>query len=130
MHLGELVDKGRLVLYFFPKAFTPGCDREAALFQKNYAELKSRGIEVVGVSRDSLETQSRYCQEKSLEFPVVADEDGSIARLYGVLTSAGYANRVSFGIDRGGQVVHVVENRAPEPHVERALAWAGLARLP
>ncbi len=123
VRLSAFRGKERVVLYFFPKAFTPGCDREAREFQKAHAALAARGISVVGVSADPPETQGKYCQELHLDFPVLSDPDGKVARAYGVWKESGTARRVSFGIDRDGRVVHVVDDSKPEPHVEKAKSW-------
>jgi thioredoxin-dependent peroxiredoxin len=92
-------EAGRLctVVYFFPKAFTPGCTRETARFRDNYMELRLAGAAVVGVSTDAHDTQCRFAQSMDAQFPIVADTDGAIARAYDVRWPiVGLAQRVTY----------------------------------
>src|SRR5665213_2711661 len=73
------------VVYFFPKAFTPDCTREAKLFQDNFAELSIVGAEVIGISTDSLETQCKFAQSLKVTFPLIADANKKISASYDVL---------------------------------------------
>ena len=98
--------RGRwVVLYFYPKAFTPGCTREAKRFRDNLPELKALGAEVVGVSVDDLETQCAFSEEHRLGFPLVADRDGAVSRLYGAKRALlPLDRRVTYVIDPGGRI--------------------------
>jgi thioredoxin-dependent peroxiredoxin len=117
--------RGRpVILYFYPKARSLGCTREAREFAQHYDELKARRIEVVGVSVDTLDEQSRFAEECRLPFPLIPDQDKQIARSYGVLGAFGYAKRVTFYLDAEGRVVDVVQSVAPGPHVARALRYS------
>jgi thioredoxin-dependent peroxiredoxin len=115
----------RLVLYFYPKAHTAGCRAETRGFAEHYDELRRAGVEVVGVSVDSVEDQKSFATECSAEFPLVADRDRTIARAYGVLGILGLARRVTFFIGPDGRVEDVVEGLRPGPHVARAIERAG-----
>lgn len=101
--------RGRIVVvYFFPKAFTPSCTIETKGFRDNYPELRELGAEVVGVSTDSLATQCDFAKAHDVSFPMVGDADKRIARAFGVLWPlVGVAKRVTFVIDGGGIVRHV-----------------------
>jgi thioredoxin-dependent peroxiredoxin len=119
--------RGRhVVLFFFPKANTMGCTMETRAFAENYAALRSAGYEVVGVSVDSVATQRQFGAKCSVEFPLIADGDKSIARSYGVLGFMGFARRVTFFIGPQGLVEDVVSAVGPSPHVDRARERAGL----
>jgi peroxiredoxin len=98
--------RGRwVVLYFYPKAFTPGCTTETRLFRDNYADLTAQGAEVVGVSLDDYETQCRFAGAEKVTFPLIADEDKSISRAFGVLWPlVPVDKRVTFVIDPQGMV--------------------------
>jgi peroxiredoxin Q/BCP len=98
--------RGRyLVLYFFPKAFTPGCTREARRFRDNYPEIRSLGGEVLGVSIDEPDVQCEFAEREKTSFPLVADHDGSISRAYGVKRRLlPLDRRVTFVIDPEGIV--------------------------
>ena len=71
------------VLYFYPKADTPGCTKQACAFRDSIAAIRALGAEVVGVSMNSASEQAAFKKKHRLNFPLVADEKGEIARLYG-----------------------------------------------
>ncbi|MCQ4336131.1 MAG: peroxiredoxin [Sulfolobales archaeon] len=113
----------RVVLYFFPKAFTPGCTRETQKFAEMYEKFKELNAEVIGVSADKLSTQERFAQKYNALFPLVADPDLKIISTYGVLSESGKsASRVTFVIDENGVVRAVIKGlRKAEEHVDKAL---------
>lgn len=117
----------KVVLYFFPKSFTSGCTRETHEFASAYPKLSGQGTEVIGVSVDTVDTQAKFANECGAGFPIIADPTKVIAKSYGVMSRFGVARRVTFLIDEQGRVQEVVESMLPSPHVERAVAWAGLA---
>lgn len=85
------------VLYFFPKAFTPGCTKETKHFRDNHVELSLAGATVVGVSTDDLATQCSFAQSLEAPFPMIADGDQAISRAYQVLWPLiGLARRVTY----------------------------------
>jgi peroxiredoxin len=85
------------VIYFFPKAFTPGCTVETREFRKHYVELELAGATLVGVSTDDLETQCKFASSLSAPFPMLGDKDRSICRAYDVLWPLiGVAHRVTY----------------------------------
>lgn len=117
--------KGRpVVLYFYPKAHTSGCRLETRGFAEHYPELQRAGIQVVGVSVDSVEDQKSFAAECGAAFPLVADHDRTIARAYGVLGLLGVARRVTFFVGADGRVEDIVEGMRPGPHVARAIERA------
>jgi peroxiredoxin len=73
------------VIYFFPKAFTPGCTKETMRFRDNFAELEIAGASVVGISTDDHETQCAFADSLRAPFPMIADADKRISTAYGVL---------------------------------------------
>jgi thioredoxin-dependent peroxiredoxin len=126
---GERIDfagyRGRsVVLYFYPKAHTAGCAAEARGFAEHFRELQQAGIDVVGVSVDTVEAQKSFAEKCQVPFPLVADRDKAVARLYGVLGFLGIAKRVTFFIGADGQVQEVVQGMLPGPHVSRAIERA------
>jgi len=95
----------KLVLYFYPKAFTPFCTAEARRFRDNYDDLRGLGAEVVGVSVDEHETQCDFAQRHELRFPLVADHDKAISRAFGVLwPGLPLDKRVTFIIGEDGVI--------------------------
>jgi thioredoxin-dependent peroxiredoxin len=116
-----------IILYFYPKANTTGCTMEARGFAEHFPELRRAGIEVVGVSVDSVAQQKSFAERCKLPFPLVADEDKTIAKRYGVLGFLGIAKRVTFFIDPDGTVAEVLQGLVPGPHVRRAVERAEAA---
>jgi thioredoxin-dependent peroxiredoxin len=101
----------KVVLYFFPKAFTPGCTREAAQFQDAYAEVKALGAEVIGISTDDHQTQCDFAGKVKVAFPMIGDGDGKIAGLFDVFWPFfKLARRVTFLIDEAGVVRGVYQH--------------------
>ncbi len=75
----------RVVLYFYPASFTPGCSAEARMFRDNHDLIRRLGAEVVGISTDDLETQCRFADAERLPFPVLSDARRVISTAYDVL---------------------------------------------
>jgi peroxiredoxin len=104
----QLVDyRGKyLVLYFYPKSFTPGCTQETILFRDHQAELSDFGAEILGVSRDTEAVQCKFADNYEVRFPIIADPDGAICRSYAVDRRLWpVAKRVTFLIDPEGFVI-------------------------
>jgi peroxiredoxin len=98
-----------VVLYFFPKAFTPICTIETKRFRDSYADLVGLGAEVVGVSPDRLETQCEFGQRQRVSFPLLADPVRRISFAYGVLWPIlPRVRRVTFVISEKGSIELVV----------------------
>ena len=111
-----------VVLYFYPKADTPGCTIESKGFRDAYREFQAKNVKVVGVSTDDCAAQQAFRDKYGFPFPLVADSTKKVATLYGVLGPRGNARRVTFLIDASGTVLDVVDNSSPDPHLERARA--------
>ncbi len=101
----------KVVLYFFPKAFTPGCTREAAQFRDAHEELKALGAEVIGISTDDHKTQCNFAGSVKATFPMIGDGDGKIAEAFDVFWPFfKLARRVTFLIDEQGIVRGVYQH--------------------
>jgi thioredoxin-dependent peroxiredoxin len=111
-----------VVLYFYPKADTPGCTIEAKGFRDVYGEFTSKKVAVVGVSTDDCPEQKAFMDKYGLPFPLIADAKQDVARAYGVLGPHGTARRATFLIDAGGKVIDIVDGVPPDQHVARARA--------
>ena len=111
-----------VVLYFYPKADTPGCTIESKGFRDVYQEYLAHKVQVVGVSVDDCPEQKAFAQKYGLPFPLIADSSKSVASAYGVLGPRGSARRVTFLIDGQGKVLEVVDASSPDPHLARARA--------
>ena len=114
--------RGRpVVLYFYPRAMTPGCTREAQGFQSHEPDLTAHRVAVLGISVDSTDRQKEFSDRCHLAFPLLSDTQRSVAKAYGVLGIFGMAKRVTFLLDPEGKVVDVVVGMRPGPHVEAAM---------
>jgi peroxiredoxin len=104
--------RGRpVVLYFFPKAFTPNCTTEAIRFRDSCPELTRLGAHLLGVSTDELDTQCRFATRHEIGFPLIGDQDRRICRAYGVLwLLIPLAKRVTFVIDEAGVIQRVIHH--------------------
>jgi peroxiredoxin Q/BCP len=103
--LDELVKERSIVLYFYPKDFTPVCTKEACLFRDAHEELAKGGIAVVGVSADDADTHAKFAEHHKLPFPLLSDPDKRIAATYGARQVLGlFSKRVTYVIDREKRV--------------------------
>ena len=90
----------RVVLYFYPKADTPGCTTEACEFRDGIAKFKKKGAVVLGISPDRPAAQARFKQKYDLPFPLLADEDKTAAQAYGVWKEKNMYGKKVMGIER------------------------------
>ena len=119
-----------VILYFYPKDDTPGCTVEACSFRDNWHTLEQRGVRVLGVSRDSVESHQQFAEKFGLPFTLLSDEDGHVTEEYGVWveksmygkTFMGIA-RVTFAIAPDGTIAHVWEKVKPDGHAAEVLAY-------
>jgi len=121
-HLANGLNDGKLVLYFYPRDFTPGCTTEACAFRDEFSELRKSQIRVFGISLDSIESHEKFKNEYQLPFDLLSDVDGKVARLYGVYNGLfKIANRVTFIIDSDGDILSITKNMfAPKVHIRAA----------
>lgn len=109
--LSELLAQGPLVLYFYPKAFTPGCTRESCHFRDTGAELHAAGGHAVGISADSVERQAEFDSRYSLGFPLLSDPDRRLARIFGVKRPGPIFNkRATFVIDTDRTILAAISS--------------------
>jgi thioredoxin-dependent peroxiredoxin len=103
--LYRLLEDRATAVFFFPKAFTPGCTREAAAFRHEFENLQRSGCDVVGVSRDTQDTSDRFRASLELPFPLVGDESGEVLKAYKVRWPViGLARRVTYLVGRNHKV--------------------------
>lgn len=112
-----------VILYFYPRAYTPGCTQEACSFRDNMIRLVGMGVKVIGVSTDSVKRQAGFKAKHELSFPLIADADKNVVNLYGVKRAGiGIANRVTFLIDREGIIRYVWPKVKVKGHVDEIIA--------
>ncbi len=93
--------KGRpYVLYFYPKADTPGCTKEACAFQEALPQLGHIGIEVIGVSKDKMKPIEKFAGKYGVKFPLASDETTGVAEAYGVWVEKSMYGRKYMGLER------------------------------
>lgn len=120
-HMGNDISlssfKGKkLVLYFYPKDDTPGCTAEACSFRDEYAELRDKGFEIVGVSADDEKKHNKFVDKYELPFPLIPDTEKEIINAYGVWGLKKFMgreydgiHRETFVIDEEGKIEQVIK---------------------
>ncbi|GIM53813.1 thioredoxin-dependent thiol peroxidase [Capnocytophaga cynodegmi] len=126
----ELSDyKGRkLIIFFYPKASTPGCTAEACSLRDEYSALKEKGYELLGVSADSVSKQMNFATKNNLPFPLIADEDKKIIKQFGVWGEKKFMGRTFDGILRKTFIVnesqiltHIIEKVQTKSHAQQIM---------
>ncbi len=118
--LASLLQHGELVLYFYPADFSPVCTAEACLFRDNYEGVAELGIQIVGVSPQSVQSHKRFAQQFNLPFPLLSDAGKKVIRAYGADGFLGIGvRRVTFRIGRDGVIKkRVVADLSASSHLE------------
>ena len=122
--LSDFIGK-KVVLYFYPKDNTPGCTRQACAFANQYDALTSRGVEVIGISRDSAESHSKFALKYTLPHILLADPELEVIKAYGVWQEKKLYGKLSFGvvrttyvIDENGYIIHVMQKVKPDTNAQ------------
>ncbi|MFA6494992.1 MAG: peroxiredoxin [Candidatus Paceibacterota bacterium] len=121
-HTWRLADHrgGFVLLYFYPKDFTPGCTIEAQEFQKIFDELKKK-VTIIGISADSVESHKKFCNAHGLEFTLLADPQKEVTAAYGA-DGILLTRRSSFLVDGQGIVRKIYDRVDPKTHASQILA--------
>jgi len=119
----------KLVVFFYPKANTPGCTAEACNLRDNYKELQDQGFELLGVSADSEKKQANFKDKYEFPFPLLADEDHTVIHTFGVWGPKKFMgkeydgiHRTTFIINGDGVVENVIEKVKTKDHAAQILA--------
>src|ERR1700690_990239 len=117
-----------LVLYFYPKDDTPGCTMEACSFRDEYAEFKTRGIIILGVSADSVESHAKFKAKYHLSFTILSNPDKKTIKAYGVWKEKSMygkkfmgIERTTFMIDGAGKIEKIFPKVKPSEHAQEIL---------
>jgi peroxiredoxin Q/BCP len=124
LRLRDFRGRRHVILYFFPKDFTPGCTREACSFRDRRADIAGLDAEVIGVSLDTAEKHAAFAEAYQLPYPLISDRSAAIATAYGVSRLGGWlpTKRVTFVIDKDGIVQHVIQSELSiDRHIDQAL---------
>jgi peroxiredoxin Q/BCP len=118
----------KLVLFFYPKASTPGCTMEACNLRDNYQTFISKGFDVLGVSADSAKRQQNFITKNKLPYRLLADEDKAVINAYGVWGPKKFMgreydgiHRTTFIIDENGIISEIITKVKTKAHTEQIL---------
>lgn len=123
-----------VVLYFYPRADTPGCTTQACGVRDHHADYERAGARVLGISPDPVEAVAKFSDKHDLGFTLLADADHAVADAYGTWAEKSMygktywgVERATFVIDREGSIAHVIPKASPKTHDDEVLA--ALAQL-
>lgn len=118
----------KLVLFFYPKASTPGCTAEACNLSDNFELMQKKGYEILGVSADSKKRQQNFKNKYDFPYPLLADEDKKVINAYGVWGPKKFMgkeydgiHRTTFIIDENGKIEEVIKKVNTKAHAEQIL---------
>ncbi|MDX1462493.1 MAG: thioredoxin-dependent thiol peroxidase [Marinirhabdus sp.] len=118
----------KVVVFFYPKANTPGCTKEACNLRDHYKELQEEGYELLGVSADSEKKQANFKEKYDFPFPLLADENKEVINAFGVWGPKKFMGREYDGIHRKtfilneeGEVTRVIDKVKTKEHAEQIL---------
>jgi peroxiredoxin Q/BCP len=118
----------KVVLYFYPKDMTSGCTQQACDFRDEYAQFKKKGIVILGVSKDSVQSHVKFRDQHSLPFPLLSDPDGKTCEAYCVWKEKSMygkkymgIERTTFLIDEDGKIEKIFEKVKVNGHVKEVL---------
>lgn len=124
-NIDSLIGKKALVIFFYPKDFTPGCIKEVCSFRDQYEDFTDLGAEVIGISGDGESSHDKFAKKYELPFTLLSDENKKVRNLFGVKSSLMglLPGRVTYVIDKSGNVQLIFENQfGAEKHIEESLA--------
>ncbi len=118
-----------VVLFFYPRADTPGCTIEACGFRDHFAKLKKAGVVVLGISRDTVKAQKKFAVKYDLNYPLLADAEMTLIKRFDLLKEKKMYGKPVTGVARttyligpDRKLIHIFENVKPEGHAEEVLA--------
>jgi peroxiredoxin Q/BCP len=126
--LSEFLAAGPVVLFFYPAAMTPGCTRESCHFRDLRAEFEAVGAQRVGISADSVDKQRQFSDKYGFDYPLLSDEDRTVAEAFGVKRGWGPipTKRVTFVIGQDRTVLEVISSEINmSAHADKALEFLG-----
>jgi peroxiredoxin Q/BCP len=124
LKLSEALENGPVVLFFYPRAMTPGCTKESCHFRDLAAEFAAAGAQRIGISVDDVDRQQKFADKNGFDFPLLSDPDRAVAKAYGVKRPGPLMNaRATFVIGEDGRVVEVIKSEVNmDTHADKALA--------
>lgn len=118
----------RLVIYFYPKDFTPGCTKEADGFSSKYPEFEKLNVDIIGVSKDSASMHKKFSDKKNIPYTLLSDPDATLAKSFGVWGKKKFMGveytgmmRTTFLIDEDGLIFKAYPKVKVSEHIEQVL---------
>lgn len=121
----EYLGKQPLVIYFYPKNFTPGCTKEACSFRDKYEDFEKLSAKVVGISKDSETSHKKFANKYNLPFTLLADPQGKVKKMFGVKNNflGLLPGRVTYVFDYDGKLRYTFDSVNATPHIEKSLKY-------
>lgn len=107
--LSSFKGKQPVVVYFYPKAGTPGCTKEACGIRDDWSKFKKNKIQVLGISVDTKPEIKSFIKKNKLNFPLLSDANKEVSKTYGVYQKNGYDKRVTFIVDKKGIIARIID---------------------
>ena len=107
-----------VVIYFYPKANTPGCTKQACGIRDAFSKFEQSKIVVLGISVDSKESIKEFIDDHKLNFPLLSDENKVVSKAYGVLNNIGLDSRITFIVDKEGKIASILRDVDVETHAD------------
>ena len=119
-----------IVLFFYPRASTPGCTVEARGFRDTYSKIQKTGVVLLGISPDTPRAQKKFQEKENLPFPLLADAEKKVAEAFGVMKEKNMYGKKVWGVARTtfvigpeGKIQHIFEKVTPDGHAEEVLEY-------
>lgn len=129
LHLSDFLGK-KIVLYFYPKDNTPGCTRQACAFASAYEGFKTKDVEIIGISKDSVSSHVKFAEKYNLPFVLLSDPNLEAIKAYDVWQEKKMCGKVSMGvvrttyiIDEKGIIEKVMEKVKPDTNADEILEY-------
>jgi thioredoxin-dependent peroxiredoxin len=128
--LADLLKQKKIVIYFYPKDFTPGCTIEAEEFTRDYAKFEQQGIEIIGISPDSNDSHTKFREKMNIPYMLAADVNNDISKVYGVFGLKKFMGKEYYGVtrstflvDKSGIIVKIYSSVKPKGHSQEVLEF-------
>jgi peroxiredoxin Q/BCP len=123
VRLSEELSRGPVVLFFYPRAMTPGCTKESCHFRDLKSEFEAVGAQRIGISADNVDKQQQFSEKHGFDFPLLSDSNRAVARAFGVKRPGPLFNkRMTFVIDTDGKVLEAIGSEMNmDLHADKAL---------
>lgn len=117
-------EKNPVIIYFYPKANTPGCTKQACGIRDSFRNFKENDIVIFGISVDSKASIKEFINDYNLNFPLLSDEKKEVSKAYGVLNTIGLDSRITFIIDKQGNIANILKDVDVETHAHEVFNLA------